>query len=410
MATFHPAPWGAWDASVPHHGGMQPAYVPPPAPPPAPPAGVMPAAAPVYAYAPPPAPRLPAARVHAMPPGAVPWGVPLYAAPMAPPPWPVPCAAMPWAAAWPPSAGWAWAAPVAVPMVPPTAAAPPAYAPAPYGSHGAPPPSATPARPASPAPATASALPLSPFSAAVVWKASARITGARRPALARAGSASPPLDDDGSSTSSASPATPSSMHGLPFPSLSECAMAHAPAAAPARRPRSAAAREHSALVGDVSPAFRHFAHQVLAQTLVPPATLLLALHYVQVLEGLCAGARDDAAEAVALLAQPPSTTPFKVLILALMMANKFMDDNTFLNKTWHEVTGIPLVELNRMESFFLCKTQFQLCVSDAQWFGHLDTLRALAEELRRGDTANTDVPALDVLETMLGDAPRPIVC
>ena len=137
-------------------------------------------------------------------------------------------------------------------------------------------------------------------------------------------------------------------------------------------------REHAALLGEVSPAFRHFTHQVLAQTLVSPTTLLLALHYVHMLQGTMwpDDGSGDTAAGLSLLAQPVSTTPFKLLTLGLMMANKFLEDHTFLNKTWHEVTGIPLDELNRMETFFLCRTQFHLAVSDSAWRQHLQAVRA----------------------------------
>lgn len=183
------------------------------------------------------------------------------------------------------------------------------------------------------------------------------------------------------------------MQQRPFPSLDPNCAQHgtamvksattttataAAATTPGRRARISMKREHAALLGEVSPAFRHFAHQVLAQTLVSPTTLLLALHYVHMLQGTM-WPDDGSGETMAglsLLAQPVSTTPFKLFTLGLMMANKFLDDHTFLNKTWHEVTGIPLDELNRMESFFLCRTQFHLAVSDSAWRQHLQAVRA----------------------------------
>lgn len=166
-----------------------------------------------------------------------------------------------------------------------------------------------------------------------------------------------------------------SMHQRPFPSLDRCSEAHASSApAPVRQ---SVKREHSALLGEVSPAFRHFVQQVLAQTLLSPTTLLLALHYIHMFAGMLrpADGESDVYAALTLIAQPPSTAPFKLLTLGLMMANKFVDDNTFLNKTWHEVTGVPLAELNRMESYFLCRTQFHLSVSDSAWRQHLQAIR-----------------------------------
>ncbi|WFC97130.1 hypothetical protein MBRA1_003796 [Malassezia brasiliensis] len=170
------------------------------------------------------------------------------------------------------------------------------------------------------------------------------------------------------------------------------------------RPRSASGRsrtpnKHTTLTGEVSPAFRRFVHQVLAQTLLTPTAVVLALYYVQLFP---AAIDADAETALGLLSQPTSTTPFKLLTLGLMMANKFLDDNTFLNKTWHEVTGIPLAELNKMESYFLCRTQFHLSLSDAAWRQHLMRLR----EAEQGTSERSDrTHVLETLDALLAEAP-----
>lgn len=275
------------------------------------------------------------------------------------------------------------------------------------------------------------AVPLARFCADAVWKASAEMVGLRRASTrsgarlspgreVRSESPEPHMDEcvSMSSSSVSEPVTPpalvpvwedkelveplnamhlsspypgasadlqrlvrtmGSLQQRPFPSLEQCAVLHAPET-PKRRSRPGLKREHSALLGEVSPAFRHFTQQVLVQTRLSPTTLCLALHYVHMLQGMLwpdVGSTDTQA-ALALLAQPPPTAPFKLLTLGLMMANKFLDDNTFLNKTWHEVTGIPLDELNRMEAFFLCRTQFHLSVSDSAWRQHLQAMRAEA--------------------------------
>ena len=201
------------------------------------------------------------------------------------------------------------------------------------------------------------------------------------------------------------------MQQRPFPSLDQCTgrtglpmsksvtVALTPTTTPSRRARISMKREHAALLGEVNPAFRHFTHQVLTQTLVSPMTLLLALHYIHMLQGTMwpDDGSGDTHAGLSLLAQPISTTPFKLLTLGLMMANKFLDDHTFLNKTWHEITGIPLDELNRMESFFLCRTQFHLAVSDSAWRQHLQAVRAdmYAYEKQAGHEDSKMVSTLD---------------
>ena len=175
-----------------------------------------------------------------------------------------------------------------------------------------------------------------------------------------------------------------------FPSLDSCGAAlvreEAARAAPGHRSSSGSrrtspspfGRDRSPLLGEATPAFRRFVHQVLSQTLLSPTALVLALYYMRELPRILAApgeAGGDEAGALALFAHPPSTAPFKLLTLGLMLANKHLDDNTFLNKTWHEVTGIPLGELNRMETFYLCRAQYQLMVDPATWQKHVEALR-----------------------------------
>jgi hypothetical protein len=38
-----------------------------------------------------------------------------------------------------------------------------------------------------------------------------------------------------------------------------------------------------------------------------------------------------------------------MLTVALLLGSKFLDDNTFQNKSWAEVSNIPVSELNSME-------------------------------------------------------------
>ena len=60
-----------------------------------------------------------------------------------------------------------------------------------------------------------------------------------------------------------------------------------------------------------------------------------------------------------------------------MMANKFVDDNTYTNKTWSEVSGISLAEINRMEREFLLGVDFDLYVSKPTYESWLNLLKGL---------------------------------
>ncbi|CDS01923.1 uncharacterized protein SPSC_04726 [Sporisorium scitamineum] len=130
-----------------------------------------------------------------------------------------------------------------------------------------------------------------------------------------------------------------------------------------------------------SPAFRRFVQQVLAQTLLsPPAFLLGILNALRLL--IMAQLPDGSVDPVVLelFAQPTSAAPFKLFTLGMMIANKHLDDNTFLNKTWNEVTGIPLAELNQTEAWFLKKCNYEVNVPDETWIGFLNRLQSWEEK------------------------------
>lgn len=134
------------------------------------------------------------------------------------------------------------------------------------------------------------------------------------------------------------------------------------------------------LNGEVSPAFRRFAHQVLAQTLLSPTAFLLALLYALRIPLLAVdnyGNIDP--EAIETFASPPSAAPFKMFTLGLMIANKHLDDNTFLNKTWNEVTGIPLLELNKMEQYYLIRCNYEVALPDQVWVSFLNRVKRREE-------------------------------
>ncbi|KAH8107466.1 hypothetical protein DFH11DRAFT_1732290 [Phellopilus nigrolimitatus] len=90
-----------------------------------------------------------------------------------------------------------------------------------------------------------------------------------------------------------------------------------------------------------SPEFVAFMPKLLENTQVSQSVIVLSLHYIFRLKE-----RNDFT-----LGKPGSE--FRVAVCALMLANKFVDDNTYTNKTWSDVSAIPLDELNKMEREFL---------------------------------------------------------
>jgi hypothetical protein len=69
-----------------------------------------------------------------------------------------------------------------------------------------------------------------------------------------------------------------------------------------------------------------------------------------------------------------SGSEYRLLTVALMLANKFLDDNTYTNKTWADVSGISVTEIHVMEVEFLSNMRYSLLVSVEQWEEWLDKL------------------------------------
>lgn len=58
---------------------------------------------------------------------------------------------------------------------------------------------------------------------------------------------------------------------------------------------------------------------------------------------------------------------YRLFTVALMLANKYLDDNTFTNKTWSEVSGMKVTDLNIMELEFLDVLQFKLSIKKEEY-------------------------------------------
>ncbi|GJE98005.1 cyclin-domain-containing protein [Phanerochaete sordida] len=115
----------------------------------------------------------------------------------------------------------------------------------------------------------------------------------------------------------------------------------------------------------VSPDFVRFMQKVLETTQVSQSVIVLALHYIYRLK-----IRNR-------FTSGQSGSEYRVAIAALMMANKFLDDNTYTNKTWSEVSGIELEEINRMEREFLLGIDFGLYVDKTTYISWLNLLQGL---------------------------------
>ncbi|KAJ8589078.1 hypothetical protein M405DRAFT_818681 [Rhizopogon salebrosus TDB-379] len=127
----------------------------------------------------------------------------------------------------------------------------------------------------------------------------------------------------------------------------------------------------STLQLSASPAFVSFMQKLLETTQVSQSVIVLSLHYIWRLK--------ERNHFTASL----SGSEFRIAVAALMMANKFLDDNTYTNKTWSEVSGIELAEISRMEKEFLMGIDFNLYVSKKTYDSWMNLLRGLVHAKER---------------------------
>ncbi|KAH8899023.1 hypothetical protein GQ53DRAFT_619991, partial [Thozetella sp. PMI_491] len=126
----------------------------------------------------------------------------------------------------------------------------------------------------------------------------------------------------------------------------------------AEKVRSLAPGSHVRRLTDnaiASPHFKKWVHSVLSTTQVTQNVILLALMFIYRLKVANPTVRG----------RPGSE--YRLLTVALMLGNKFLDDNTYTNKTWAEVSGIAVGEIHVMEVEFLSNMRYSLLASKEQW-------------------------------------------
>ena len=104
----------------------------------------------------------------------------------------------------------------------------------------------------------------------------------------------------------------------------------------------------------VSPAFRKFVSGLLSSTRLPSTTILLGMNYLaRRTNMLNAAGPHKATDGVV----------WRMLTIGLLLGSKFLDDNTFQNRSWSEVSGIPVSELNTLEHEWLDAMNYNLYVN-----------------------------------------------
>ena len=111
----------------------------------------------------------------------------------------------------------------------------------------------------------------------------------------------------------------------------------------------------------VSADFHNYVVQILSSTRLPSSTILLSLYYL-------------ATRMTTLSAQGRVATGkgqmYRMLTTSLMLGSKFLDDNTFQNRSWSEVSKIPVTEINVLELEWLLAIGWNMHINpeDSQGF------------------------------------------
>ncbi|KAF5393763.1 hypothetical protein D9757_000268 [Collybiopsis confluens] len=120
-------------------------------------------------------------------------------------------------------------------------------------------------------------------------------------------------------------------------------------------------------------------HSLLLSTLLQPSAIFLALWYIVRLPVFfdAVTGPEHAKEyrfRVTLLGENQGldreaehAAPFRLVVLGCMLANKWLDDHTFSNKTWHSITNVPIQTLNKLESLTLDIFAYDLSISTGDW-------------------------------------------
>ncbi|ANB15282.1 hypothetical protein AWJ20_2908 [Sugiyamaella lignohabitans] len=103
-------------------------------------------------------------------------------------------------------------------------------------------------------------------------------------------------------------------------------------------------------------AFKQFIANVITRTQLPPTAVSLALLYILRLKRYAP---------VSIVGS--ANSEYRVFSVALILTNKYLDDNTYTNKTWADITRLPLKELSAMEIEFLGNMRYSLHVDQAEW-------------------------------------------
>ncbi|KAH7887970.1 hypothetical protein F5I97DRAFT_931619 [Phlebopus sp. FC_14] len=137
-------------------------------------------------------------------------------------------------------------------------------------------------------------------------------------------------------------------------------------------------------------------HSLLMSTLLQPSAILLALWYIVRLPVYfgAAGLGLEHVKERRFRAElfgdnrnnidgetVEGTATFRLIVLGCMLANKWLDDHTFSNKTWHTISTVPVQSLNKLEYLALDILSHDLSISPSAWSLWLSHLHSYHQSL-----------------------------
>ncbi|KAK8864212.1 hypothetical protein IAR55_001458 [Kwoniella newhampshirensis] len=152
-----------------------------------------------------------------------------------------------------------------------------------------------------------------------------------------------------------------------------------------------------------SPDFVSFILDTIQRMTISPTALVAAVWYLNGL-GLHEGDGPKGAELREFLREyrlyEPEAVERRVATLGLILAGKWLDDNSFLTKSWCEVTTIPIKQIDRMERCALMDLHFSLFVPVSSWVDHVNKLyTALISKLLSDEVDHIVIPFIDQMVT-----------
>lgn len=69
------------------------------------------------------------------------------------------------------------------------------------------------------------------------------------------------------------------------------------------------------------------------------------------------------------------TNEYQLITIALIVAHKWHNEPVYLNKVWSGITGISLVEIDKLEMSFIKSLDFDMFISGANYSAWLKCLR-----------------------------------